>query len=596
MRILLVTPPLLQFNTPYPATPALAAFLESKGHRVAQADLSLELILRLFSRRGVRAVARAARRRPATRHFLAHARAYAATVEPVLAFLQGRRPDLARRIATRRFLPEGPRFAQANQFELDHLALPESAKYLASLYVDDLADSIREGVDPRFGLARYAERLSVRAPSFTPIRKALEDRPTLVDRLADRITRESIRRHRPDLVGITVPFPGAVYGAFRIARVARRMRPRPRVAIGGGYVSTELRDLSDPRVFDYIDYAILDDGEAPLLALAEHLEGRRPAGRLIRTLARERGRIVRRDPPGEPDVPHRDKPAPVYGGLKLDRYLSMAETLNPMHRLWSDGRWNKLMLAHGCYWRRCAFCDTTLDYIRRYDPAPVDRLADRIEETIRRTGSRDFHFTDEAAPPAFLRALAEELIRRRLLIRWWCNIRFERPFTRDLARLLARSGCIAVSGGLEAASDRLLRLMGKGITVAQARRAMKAFSDAGIMVHAYLMYGFPTQTARETLEALENVRRLFKAGCLHSAYWHRFALTAHSTIARDPAAYGIRLLPARRGGFARNELPYADPKGGDHDRFGPGLRKAVYNFMHGIGLDADVRSWFGEAG
>ncbi|HOW97221.1 MAG TPA: radical SAM protein [Kiritimatiellia bacterium] len=593
MRILLITPPLLQFNTPYPAAPALAAFLKSRGLHVAQADLSLELILRLFSRRGVLDVARVMRRgnRPSTRHFLAHAREYAATVGAAAAFLQGRRPGLARRIASRRFLPEGPRFAQADPFELDRFPLPERARHLASLYVDDLADAIRDGVDPRFGLARYAERLAVRAPSFAPIRKALEGPPTRVDRLIDQIARELIRRRRPDLVGITVPFPGAVYGAFRIARAARRMRPRPRVVLGGGYVSTELRDLSDPRVFDYADYMVLDDGEAPLLALAEHLEGRRPSGRLIRTLARAGGRVVRHDD-SEPDVPHRDKPAPDYGGLKLDRYLSMAETLNPMHRLWSDGRWNKLMLAHGCYWRRCAFCDTTLDYIHRFDPAPAFRLANRIEQVRRQTGSRDFHFTDEAAPPALLRALAEELVRRRIRIRWWCNIRFEKNFTPGLARLLARSGCIAVSGGLEAATDRLLRLMNKGITVAQARRVMKAFSEAGIMVHAYLMYGFPTQTAREILEALDTVRRLFKAGCLHSAYWHRFALTAHSPVAQDPAAYGIRLVPARRGGFARNELSYTEPKGFDHDRFGPGLRKAVYNFMHGIGFDAAVRSWF----
>ncbi|MBP7568686.1 MAG: radical SAM protein, partial [Acidobacteria bacterium] len=495
------------------------------------------------------------------------------------------------RIAARRWLPEGPRFAQAGPFDLDPLPLADRARYVASLFIDDLADAFREGVDPRFGLARYAERLAGRASSFAPIRRALEGRPTLVDRMIDDIARKLIRRHRPDLVGLTIPFPGAVYGAFRIARAIRRRTPRTRIAIGGGFVSTELRALSDPGVFDFAHFVILDDGEAPLLALVEHLEGRRPAGRLIRTFARKRGRVVFHDA-AEPDVPRRDKPAPVYAGLKLDRYLSMSETLNPMHRLWSERRWNKLMLAHGCYWRQCAFCDTTLDYIRRFDPAPAGKLADDIESIIRRTGSRDFHFTDEAAPPALLRALADELLRRRLRIRWWCNIRFEEHFTPALARRLADSGCIAVSGGLETASDRLLKFMNKGVTLAQAGRAMKAFSDAGIMVHAYLMYGFPTQTERETVAALDTVRRLFREGCLHSAYWHRFALTAHSPIARTPAAYGIRLLPARRGGFARNELPYTEPEGIDHERLGPGLRKAVYNFMHGIGLDTPARQWF----
>jgi radical SAM superfamily enzyme YgiQ (UPF0313 family) len=129
--------------------------------------------------------------------------------------------------------------------------------------------------------------------------------------------------------------------------------------------------------------------------------------------------------------------------------------LNPMHRLWSDGRWNKLTVAHGCYWKKCSFCDVTLDYIGRYDAAAADVLVDRIEAMIAETGQTGFHLVDEAAPPAGLRALAERLLARRD-ITWWGNIRFEKTFTPELCQLLARSGCVAVSGGLEVASDRLL--------------------------------------------------------------------------------------------------------------------------------------------
>lgn len=589
MRVLLVTPPLTQPNTPYPATPALAGFLRSRGVRADQADLSLDLFLALFSRAGLREVEREIRNRraPSVRRFLAHAARYAATVGPVIRFLQGRAPALARRIVARTFLPEGPRFAHLDSFALEELGEEDLAKHLASLYVDDLADAIREGIDPRFGLARYAESLAVSAPSFAPLRRALEAKPTLVDRMIDRIARRHVARYRPDLVAITIPFPGNVYGAFRVARAVRGRRVR--AAIGGGYVSTELRELSDPRVFDYVDFVILDDGELPLLRLAEG-----DPARWVRTFVREGHRVVWKNAGDAVDIAHRAKPAPSYRGLPLDRYISMLEMLNPMHRLWSDGRWNKLMLAHGCYWRRCAFCDTSLDYIRRFDPAPARVLADRIEQMVRETGERGFHFTDEAVPPALLTSLAAELIRRGLRIRWWCNIRFERAFTPALCRRLARAGCVAVSGGLETVSDRLLRLMNKGVSVTDGERAAKAFADAGILVHAYLMYGFPTQTARETVEALERVRRLFAAGHIQSAFWHRFALTAHSPIARNPRVYGIRVRRRARGGFAVNELEFEDPGGCDPARFGPGLRTAVYNFMHGVGLERDVRTWFDQ--
>jgi len=610
VRLLLITPPMTQLNTPYPATAYLTGFLRQHAERlrldVRQADPAIELFLRLFSRAGLRRVLaglgpRTGKDTPAVAHLRAHADEYVATVDAVVRFLQGRDPGLALRIVGRTFLPEGPRFAALEQgpgaedddalgWAFGMLGTTDRAKHLASLYVDDLADAIREGIAPHFELSRYAERLAASAASFDALHAALSDPPTLVDTMLDEIATELCREHQPVLVGLTVPFPGNVYGAFRIARAIRGASPSTRIALGGGYVNTELRELADPRVFDVVDYVTLDDGERPMLALIEHL--REDARPLVRTFVREDTRVVFRTDPSQHDIPLRDAGTPTYDGLPLDRYLSLFEMLNPMHRLWSDGRWNKLTVAHGCYWKKCSFCDVTLDYIARYDPVAADVLVDRIEAIVAETGQSGFHFVDEAAPPAGLRALAERLVARDVVITWWGNIRFEKSFTPRLTELLARSGCVAVSGGLEVASDRLLERMKKGVTVAQVARVTRAFTDAGIMVHAYLMYGFPTETTQETIDSLERVRQLFAEGCLQSAFWHRFAATVHSPIGKDPELYGIRLRDSPAGGFARNEIGFEDPTGTDHDFLGVGLRKAIYNYMHGLGLEEDVRSWF----
>jgi radical SAM superfamily enzyme YgiQ (UPF0313 family) len=292
------------------------------------------------------------------------------------------------------------------------------------------------------------------------------------------------------------------------------------------------------------------------------------------------------------DIPQRDTGIPTYDGLPLDQYVSVMEMLNPMHRFWSDGRWNKITLAHGCYWKKCSFCDVSLDYIGRYDKPSTDLVMQRIQSLIAETGETGFHLVDEAAPPAGLRALAKRLIAEKLSITWWGNIRFEKTFTPELCHLLGQSGCVAVSGGLEVASDRLLELMKKGVTVEQVARVTRAFTDAGIMVHAYLMYGFPTETVQDTVDALERVRQLFAAGCIQSAYWHRFTATAHSPIGLNPKQYGITLRPPQDILFAHNDIDFDDPVGTDHDFLGSGLRKALYNYMHGVGLDADVREWF----
>ena len=614
LRLLLITPPMTQLNTPYPATAYLVGFLRqhaaAQGLEVAQADASLELFLRVFSRAGVQRILDELRARaeetdeempPSIANFLEHGDRYVATVDAVVRFLQGRDPGFALRINTREVLPEGPRFAAIDggpgsrdddplAWAFGGLGIGDRAKYLASLYIDDLADAIRDGIAPDFELARYGERLAASAPTFDVLAEALDGEPTLIDDMVDELAAELFARHRPDVVGLTVPFPGNVYGAFRIARTIKGLAPATPVLLGGGYVNTELRDLADPRVFDHVDFITVDDGEAPLLAILDHLRDRQKP--LFRTFVREGGKVTLASDPARKDVPFVSTGTPSYAGLALDRYVSLFEMLNPMHRLWSDGRWNKLTIAHGCYWKQCTFCDVSLDYIARYERAPADLLVDRIEALVAETGQTGFHFVDEAAPPAALEALANKLIERGVIITWWTNVRFEKSFTPALAKLLARAGCVAVSGGLEVASDRLLKLMKKGVSVEQVARVTRAFTDAGIMVHAYLMYGFPTQTAQDTIDALERVRQLFAEGCLQSAFWHRFTATVHSPIGKQPELFGIRLRKGESITFAKNDVAFDDPTGCDHDFFADGLRKAVYNYMHGLGLDTDPRAWF----
>ena len=608
LRILSVIPPMTQLNTPYPSTAYLTGFLRSRGIEATQDDIALKLVLELFSPAGLHEMHERVKaiplkkRSPTLRCFDEQFERYLATITPAVAFLQGRDPSIGHRICGRNFLPEGPRFESLDVFIDDEggdplawafgsLGVQDRARHLATLYLNDVSDVLREAVDARFEFVRYAESLAQSQASFEPMARALAAPPTLVDSTLQNLTKIAVDRSKPNLVLISVPFPGSVYAAFRIAQTIKAYDPSIVIALGGGYVNTELRELKEARVFDYFDYVMLDDGEQPILALLEYLDGKRPRLNLVRTFARVDG-AVRYFNNSEPDVPFAEVGTPTWDGLPLDQYLSLLDMLNPMHRLWSDGRWNKLTVAHGCYWKKCSFCDVSLDYIGRYDGAPAELLVDRIEEIIAETGQTGFHFVDEAAPPKALKALADELHKRNRAISWWGNIRFEKSFTPELCNQLADSGCIAISGGLEVASDRLLKLMKKGVSVDQVARVTRAFSDAGILVHAYLMYGFPTQTVQDTVDALEYVRQLFAEGCIQSGYFHRFACTVHSPVGLNPAEYGITLKTLPPGSFAKNDVEFIDPTGVDHNALGIGLNKALYNYMYGIGLDEDVRSWF----
>jgi radical SAM superfamily enzyme YgiQ (UPF0313 family) len=606
-RILSIIPPMTQLNTPYPSTAYLTGFLRSRGFIAEQADLSIALALKLLSVQGVQAIHGQVKKLPRKQHtaatgfFAEHFESYRTTISSTIRFLQGRDPSLAHRIASRHYLPEGPRFASLEHYGDDRrhegdaldwafgaLGLQDRAKHIATLYLNDLADVIRDAVDPRFEFVRYAEALAASQPTFDQLQTALSAPHNLVDASLHALTLEALSQNQPTLALITAPFPGNVYGAFRIAQTIKQTHPSIRTVLGGGYCNTELRAMNEPRVFDYFDFITLDAGERPLLALIEHLQNKRPLDRLVRTYTRERHYVDFR----EPDIAFSESGTPTYAGLPLQDYLSLLDMLNPMHRLWSDGRWNKLTVAHGCYWKKCSFCDVDLDYISRYDLATTDVLIGRIESLIRETGQTGFHFVDEAAPPKALKSLAYALVQRKLDISWWGNIRFEKSFDAGLCRLLAESGCIAVTGGLEVASDRLLKLMKKGVSIEQVARVTRAFSDAGILVHAYLMYGFPTQTVQDTVDALEYVRQLFAAGCIQSAFFHRFTCTVHSPVGKHPEQYGVTLSPPLRTTFANNDINFTDLTGIDHDVFGAALKKALYNYMLGIGLDLDVREWF----
>lgn len=597
--ILLVTPPFTQLNTPYPATAYLTGFLRQQGYIAHQADLGLEVTLKIFSQSGLQQIFNYLASIDETisensfRIFSLRDH-YLRTINPVIQFLQNKKPTLAHVIVERGFLPEASRFQQLQDLSwaFGHMGIQDKARHLATLYLEDLGDLIREVIDPHFGFTRYAERIARAASSFDPILEALDQPPTLIGQWLEHCLQDKIDQFQPHIIGLSVPFPGNVLGAFQIARYIREKYPDMKIILGGGYANTELRRLADPRVFDYLDFVTLDDGEAPLQQLLGYLAGEIDTKALKRTFYLAQDRVVYQVNSRVKDVSLAQAGTPTYADLPLDMYLSVMELVNPMHRLWSDGRWNKLTLAHGCYWGKCSFCDVSLDYIGRYEPVQAQILVDRMEELIAETGEYGFHFVDEAAPPALLRDVALEIIRRKITVVWWTNIRFEKNFTYDLARLLKQAGCIALSGGLEVASDRLLARMKKGVTVAQVARVAHDFTRAGIMIHAYLMYGFPTQTDQETIDSWEVVRQMFAEGVLQSGYWHQFAMTAHSPVGLDPAAYEVQTIGPVFDGFAENDLFHDDPTGAEHEKYSAGLHKSLFNFMQGVGLEENADFWF----
>ena len=640
--ILFVLPPLTQLNTPYPSITHLTGYLRSRGIEAEQMDLGIELINRLFTRVELgrvfdlveaRVEARELKLNKTLRIIVSNRHFYERNVEAVMKFLSGRDLQLANRFSDVRFWEDMHRLPDEEELEwaFGTSGKVDRAKYLCSLFLKNIVDVVQL-VDEHFQLIRYAEKLCTYLTTFEPIEEELEKMSlteklsltesteltekaslrlalgngNMIEELMLELLEKKLQEVKPDWVGISVPFPGNLLAGLKCAKYVKAKYEGVKIVMGGGYVNTELRQMTDTGIFKYVDYITFDDGELPIRRLIE-------GGELLRTAYLKDGKVEFAQMDVQENEKFGDLPAPTMRGLDLGKYIDFVDTMNPMHRLWSDGRWNKMMLAHGCYWAKCAFCDTCLDYIGRFEACDVKIIVDRMEAMIAETGNTGFHFVDEAAPPALLRKLAEEILERKLVVTYWTNVRFDKTYTAELCYLLARSGCIAVSGGLEVASPRVLKLINKGVTIESATECMRNLSANGIMVHTYLMYGFPTQTEKELYDSLGRVRDLFAEGLIQSAFWHRYAMTCHSPSGRNPESVGARHIllhtedlsltefteftekamasPALNP-FANNEIPFEVDNEPDWDRFTEGLNVATYNYMRQTGFDVPLKRWF----
>jgi hypothetical protein len=595
-KTLFIIPPFTQLNTPYPATAYLKGFLDQQAKDTIQVDLSIELFCKVFSSDVLSQIFEEANTLDEL-HFIDvfnDQKLYLDRVDAVIQYLQGNHDALASKLLKVDYLPIGHRLSKLDIHNKAYQALNEAdkAKHVATLFIEEIGDFIKTNIDEFFSFTKYAEQIASSASSFDQIADYLQYDLTLIEEFMVDLLEEQIQEHGPDLVCFTIPFPGNLFASLRCAQHIKTYYPTIKVAFGGGYCNTELRSLEDPRIFQLLDFITLDDGEGPLLNIIEYLEGNKDVNDLERTFMLQHDKVVYHNHLPNTIHHHSTLPAPNYEGLFNRKHLSFLDVINPMHRLWSDEQWLKLTVSHGCYWKQCSFCDVNLDYIGNYQNTTAEAIVDKMEQMIEATGINGFHFVDEAAPPKMLKAIALELIERKILVRWWTNIRFEKTFDFELCKLLAASGCIAVTGGLEVASDRLLKKMKKGVDIVQVARVTKAFKDNGILVHAYLMYGFPTQTEQETIDALEVVRQLFDNDCLDSAFWHRFTCTIHSPIGQAPSEFDIEITGPEFEGFAQNDLTHIDQTGANHGLYTTGLNTALQAYLEGNELEKAVSDWF----
>lgn len=529
----------------------------------------------------------------------------------------------------------------------------DDMRFLCSFALADLSDYITVAFDPQFSLVRYAESLAVDTRSFSDF-EAQIDSPVMehfykpvLEKLLQELTAASGGRAfrcsadapaasfaslspvaacgaapipKPDslLICISIPFAGTFLPALYTARyVKEKLGSSAFVCIGGGFVNTELREARDPALAKYIDAISYDRGYGSYHALLEACHASLDASHAEHTDCHaELGsasplyklRLFTTQPDGTVNVTEplwqssdfekfeneiTAKIIPDYSDIDFKKYPRMCDDANAMHRIWTDGAWIKAYLAHGCYWHRCAFCDTSLDYVCGYKPTDIEPLYNGLLTTAREKGVYGIHFVDEALPPVALKKFALLNARAGNPLYFWGNVRFEKTFTKDLAAFLSYCGLGGVSAGIESATGTGLESINKGTDIASITRACCAFKEAGILVHAYMIYGLWNDTPQTIIDSMETLRQFFEAGLLDSAFWHKFVLTRNSTVYNQWKKAGTLDLVSSEeasSAFARNNLHFKGEE--KFNKFGAPLETSLNCWMHGDRLDQHVQKWF----
>ena len=618
-NVITIVPPLIQLNSPYPSGAYLTSFFKQQGLDAHWADLSIKLFYEIFSSGGLKKLfdlsethalklAEQAEQKGDDntafnlRRYISQKEAWIEWIDFITAVLCGcGAREKEHQFLYSPFAPRGNRMENylSEVSESGREPTVDDVRFLCSFALADLSDYITVAFDSQFSLVRYAESLTVDSRSFSDFEKEIDS--PVMEYFYKPVLEKYFQELPASLICISIPFAGTFLPALYTARyVKEKFGRQVFVCIGGGFVNTELREASDPALSKYIDAISYDRGYGSyhtLLSLSGVSE--QSLYKLRMFVKTSEGSVKVTDPIWHDQNLEKyeneltSKIIPDYSDIDFSIYPRMCDDRNAMHRIWTDGAWIKAYLAHGCYWHRCAFCDTSLDYVCGYKPTEIEPLYNGLLKTAREKGVYGIHFVDEALPPVALKKFALLNAREGNPLYFWGNVRFEKTFTKDLAAFLSYCGLGGVSAGIESATGTGLESINKGTDIASITHACCAFKEAGVLVHAYMIYGFWNDTAQSIIDSMETLRQFFAAGILDSAFWHKFVLTRNSTVYNQWEKDGTLDLVSGRdssSAFARNNLHFKGEE--KFNKFGLPLDTALNSWMHGQRLEQKVQKWF----
>ena len=297
-----------------------------------------------------------------------------------------------------------------------------------------------------------------------------------------------ILKYNPDVVCITCLTPRLEI-ALSIARGIKEWNPKVKIIMGGAHVNGT-KDL-----YPDIDYAIYGEGEEALIELLKAIETKSGV-ESIRNLIYRQGSeaIVNKQRPFIKDLDR--LPFPAWDLLDLENYKD-----NNIF----DGPHMGVMTSRGCPWN-CIFCSSGVAWGRNVRFRSVENVVEELKQ-ITGLGIRNIMFYDDTFTlnkPRFL-SICEGMAR--LNLKYYCQLRVD-TIDDEIAEALKMSGCIMAAIGVESGDAKILKILRKGITKNQVRRAVATLKSAGVPVLASYILGSPGDTHESIRKTIDFAREL----------------------------------------------------------------------------------------
>lgn len=276
---------------------------------------------------------------------------------------------------------------------------------------------------------------------------------------AERLT-GLLKQETPSCIGLSLNYLSQAICTFAIIGFLRNSCPTIPIIVGGGLVTTWLRNPSWCNPFaGLIDQLIAGPGEAPLLS------------------------YLGRQKPSRKEIPD-------YGTLRDLPYLAPDFIL-------------PYAASSGCYWKKCSFCPETSEE-NPYRPLLPEQVIEELGHLTADYRPGLLHFLDNAVSPAVMR----QMIDHPPGVDWYGFARVGSLLTDpDFCRKLRGSGCIMLKLGIESGSQKILDGMQKGIDINQVAKVLETLAGAGIATYIYLLFGTPEESYEEANETLDFIRK-----------------------------------------------------------------------------------------